>query len=41
MKQAEITDVDMDKAEKEYKKIQEEVALLKCLNHTNIVGLAI
>ena len=29
----------MDKAEKEYESIQEEVDLLKTLKHTNIVGL--
>lgn len=39
MKQIELNVHDWDKAEKEYESIQEEVDLLKTLQHTNIVGL--
>ena len=38
MKQIELTTTDRRKAEHEYEKVQEEVELLKTLNHTNIVG---
>ena len=38
VKQIELNIDNMDKAEIEYEKIQEEVELLKNLNHRNIVG---
>lgn len=38
VKQIELTTTDRRKAEREYEKVQEEVELLKTLNHTNIVG---
>ena len=38
VKQIELTTTDRRKAEHEYEKVQEEVELLKTLNHTNIVG---
>ncbi|CAH1787728.1 unnamed protein product [Owenia fusiformis] len=38
VKQLELNTSDMDKAEREYEKIQEEVELLKTLRHENIVG---
>ncbi|XP_013411766.1 ankyrin repeat domain-containing protein 12, partial [Lingula anatina] len=38
VKQINLNVHDMDKAEKEYEKIQEEVDLLKTLKHKNIVG---
>ena len=38
VKQIELNLDNMDKAEEEYEKIQEEVELLKTLNHQNIVG---
>ena len=38
VKQIELNIDDMDRAEQEYEKIQEEVELLKTLNHQNIVG---
>ncbi|XP_062621332.1 uncharacterized protein LOC134282921 [Saccostrea cucullata] len=38
VKQIELNTVDKDKAKREYEKVQEEVELLKLLNHRNIVG---
>ncbi|XP_064634506.1 uncharacterized protein LOC135492185 [Lineus longissimus] len=38
VKQIEMNTVDMEKAEREYEKIQEEVDMLKVLRHKNIVG---
>jgi len=38
VKQIELNIDNMEKAEREYEKIQEEVELLKTLNHQNIVG---
>ena len=38
VKQIEIDLVDMDRADEEYEKIQDEVNLLKHLKHKNIVG---
>ena len=38
VKQIELNTADMDAAEEEYEKIQEEVELLKTLQHKNIVG---
>jgi mitogen-activated protein kinase kinase kinase 19 len=38
VKLIEMNTVDMEKAEREYEKIQEEVEMLKALNHKNIVG---
>ncbi|XP_061177816.1 uncharacterized protein LOC133186594 isoform X2 [Saccostrea echinata] len=38
VKQIELNTVDKDKAKREYEKVQEEVELLKLLNHKNIVG---
>ncbi|KAK7480429.1 hypothetical protein BaRGS_00028348 [Batillaria attramentaria] len=38
VKQIELNTADQRKAEREYEKVQEEVELLKTLNHTNIVG---
>ena len=38
MKQIQLNIDDMERAEIEYGKIQEEVELLKTLNHRNIVG---
>ena len=38
VKQIELNLGDMDKAEEEYEKIQEEVNILKTLRHKNIVG---
>ena len=38
VKQIELDIDDMDKAEEEYEKIQEEVKILKTLKHKNIVG---
>lgn len=38
MKQIELNTSDMEKAKREYEKIQEEVELLKTLTHRNIVG---
>lgn len=38
VKQIELNVTDMDRAEAEYEKIQEEVDLLKTLRHNNIVG---
>ncbi|XP_052066562.1 uncharacterized protein LOC127706153 isoform X4 [Mytilus californianus] len=38
VKQIELNTMDQDKAKREYEKVQEEVELLKTLNHKNIVG---
>lgn len=38
VKQIELNTSDKDKAKREYEKVQEEVDLLKLLNHKNIVG---
>ncbi|KAL5007408.1 hypothetical protein ScPMuIL_016214 [Solemya velum] len=38
VKQIELNTNDRDKAKREYEKVQEEVELLKTLNHKNIVG---
>ncbi|XP_055899972.1 probable serine/threonine-protein kinase DDB_G0282963 isoform X1 [Biomphalaria glabrata] len=38
VKQIELTTIDTSKAHHEYEKVQEEVELLKTLEHTNIVG---
>ena len=38
VKQIELNIDDLDRANREYEKIQEEVELLKTLNHKNIVG---
>ena len=38
VKQIELNIDDMERAEREYEKIQEEVELLKTLKHDNIVG---
>jgi mitogen-activated protein kinase kinase kinase 19 len=38
VKQIELNTDNMDRAELEYEKIQEEVELLKNLKHRNIVG---
>ncbi|XP_076113862.1 uncharacterized protein LOC143082178 isoform X1 [Mytilus galloprovincialis] len=38
VKQIELNTMDNDKAKREYEKVQEEVELLKTLNHKNIVG---
>jgi len=38
VKQIQLNIDDMERAEVEYEKIQEEVELLKTLNHKNIVG---
>ncbi|XP_076450604.1 uncharacterized protein LOC143286754 [Babylonia areolata] len=38
VKQIELNTTDRQKAEREYEKVQEEVELLKTLNHINIVG---
>ncbi|KAK3102765.1 hypothetical protein FSP39_013768 [Pinctada imbricata] len=38
VKQIELNTNDKDKAKREYEKVQEEVELLKTLNHKNIVG---
>ncbi|XP_021359609.1 uncharacterized protein LOC110454439 [Mizuhopecten yessoensis] len=38
VKQIELNTGNQDKAKKEYEKVQEEVELLKTLNHKNIVG---
>ena len=38
VKQIEINLMDMERAEEEYQKVQEEVNLLKTLKHRNIVG---
>lgn len=38
VKQIELNTSDKDKAKREYEKVQEEVDLLKLLDHKNIVG---
>lgn len=38
VKMIELNTVDMQKAEREYEQIQEEVQILKTLKHRNIVG---
>jgi len=38
VKMIELNVRDMEKAEREYEHIQEEVALIKTLKHRNIVG---
>ena len=38
VKQLELNTANMDRAEAEYEKIQQEVELLKTLKHKNIVG---
>lgn len=38
VKQIQLNIDDMERAEIEYEKIQEEVELLKTLNHKNVVG---
>jgi len=39
VKMIELNTADMEKAEREYEQIQEEVGILKTLKHRNIVGL--
>lgn len=38
VKMIELNPADMEKAEREYEQIQEEVEILKTLKHKNIVG---
>ena len=38
VKQIELTTLNHSKAQREYEKVQEEVELLKTLEHVNIVG---